>query len=209
MSFTTKKVSELDVWNVPLTETDMAVVLVEAAPGEFRLRRVPGALFKGVQGEKGAKGDAGVAGAQGEKGDQGDPGAPGAKGDKGDAGDAGPAGATGPKGDIGDTGPAWSPTHSVLAYGATVTPDFDGDDYRTVTLAGNIDFTASANRGAGKSVVIRVIGDASERTLAFNASWKFYGAKPATLAANKEAVLSLSCFGANETDVRAAWAVEE
>jgi len=117
-------------------------------------------------------------------------------------------GPTGAAGADGADGAAWSPTHSTLTYAATVTPDFTGDDYKTVTLTGDIDFTASSNRAAGRSVVIRVVGDGSQRTLAFNASWTFLGTKPATLAANKDAVLSLTAFGANESDVVACWGVE-
>lgn len=145
----------------------------------------------------------------GAVGPQGVQGPLGPVGPAGAVGPAGPAGANGTNGTNGADGPAWSPTHSTLTYGATVTPDFTGDDYKTVTLAGNIDFTASSNRAAGRSVVIRVIGDGSDRTLAFNASWKFYGSVPTTLAASKEGCLSLTCFGTNETDVRAVWAVEE
>ena len=66
--------------------------------------------LKGIQGDKGEKGDTG---ATGQKGDKGDTGATGQKGDKGDTGvtgekgekgDKGDTGATGQKGDKGDTG---------------------------------------------------------------------------------------------------------
>ena len=63
--------------------------------------------LKGIQGDKGEKGDTG---ATGQKGDKGDTGATGQKGDKGDTGatgqkgDKGNTGATGQKGDKGDTG---------------------------------------------------------------------------------------------------------
>lgn len=207
-TFAKKKVSELDPWAHPLGVNDMIVTQIEVESGVFALRRVQASTFRGLKGDPGEPGP---------KGDQGDPGATGAKGDQGDPGPQGDPGGTGPKGDTGETGatgatgpagPAWSPTHSALVYGATVTPDFGGDDYKTVTLTGSIEFTASANRAAGRSAVIRVVGDVSQRTVAFNASWRFVGAKPTTLAANKVAVLSLTAFGANETDIVAAWAVE-
>ena len=63
--------------------------------------------LKGIQGDKGEKGDTG---ATGQKGDKGDTGATGQKGDKGDTGatgqkgDKGDTGATGQKGEKGDTG---------------------------------------------------------------------------------------------------------
>jgi hypothetical protein len=86
--------------------------------------------------------------------------------------------------------------------------DFTGDDYKTCTLTGDIDFTDSSNRAAGRSVVVRVVCDGSIRNVTFNANWKFVGAKPTTLAANKIAVLSLTAFDANETGVVAVWAAE-
>ena len=63
--------------------------------------------LKGIQGDKGEKGDTGATGQKGEKGDTG---ATGQKGDKGDTGatgqkgEKGNTGATGQKGDKGDTG---------------------------------------------------------------------------------------------------------
>ena len=75
--------------------------------------------LKGIQGDKGEKGDTGATGqkgdkgdtgATGQKGDKGDTGAPGQKGEKGDTGatgqkgEKGDTGATGQKGEKGDTG---------------------------------------------------------------------------------------------------------
>lgn len=111
----------------------------------------------------------------------------------------------GPKG---ATGPAWAPTHASLAYAAAVTPDFDEDYFRTISLTGDIDFTASTNRLAGAQLVIRVLSDAVIRNLTFNANWIFVGAKPATIAALKTGVLTLTCYGANESDIVANWLVE-
>lgn len=109
------------------------------------------------------------------------------------------------KGATGATGPEGSFAHSVLTYAATTNIDFDGDDYRSLTLTGNVTFTTS-NRGAPKSITIRIIGDASDRTLTFPGGWKWYGDMPSALAANKEGILSVTCFGSNEADVRAAYA---
>lgn len=126
----------------------------------------------------------------------------------GPTGATGPTGADGPIGATGADGDPWVPTHDTLVYGATVTPDFAANDYMTVTLTGDIDFTASANRAAGKSKVIRVLCDGSDRTLAFNASWTFIGSAPANIVASKVGILTLTCFGANEADIVAVWAVE-
>jgi len=97
--------------------------------------------------------------------------------------------------------------HSTLTYGANVVADFAGDAMKTVTLAGDIAFT-STNRSAGRSVNIRIVCDGTGRNLSFSASWKFVGAKPTTIAASKVGRLSLECYGANETDVVAAYCVE-
>ena len=98
---------------------------------------------------------------------------------------------------------------AAITYGATVDLDLAALDgqYRTITLTGNITFTTS-NRAAGRTVVIRLLPGASERTLTFPADWVFVSAKPATLAANKTAVLSLTFFGTADTDCVAAYGVQ-
>lgn len=99
-------------------------------------------------------------------------------------------------------------THSTLAYAATTNLDFDADDYRSLTLAGNVTFTTS-NRAAPKALTIRIIADGSTRTFTFPAGWKFIGsAAPTNIAANKEGILSITCFGSADTDIRAVYAVE-
>lgn len=153
----------------------------------------------------GAQGPAGPAGSSGLQGPPGAEGAPGANGTNGVDGNDGAPGAPGA---AGAAGPAWSPSHSTLTYGASVTVDFDVDDYRTVTLTGDINFADSANRAAGKSCVVRVLTDGSPRALAFNAGWVFLGTAPTTQAASKTGILTLTCFGADESDIVAAYSVE-
>jgi hypothetical protein len=96
----------------------------------------------------------------------------------------------------------------VLTYAASVALDFDDAWCRTVALTGNIAFTTS-NRGAGKEMLIRVTADGSLRTLTFPAGWTFVGAEPADIAASKVGLLSIRCFGSADSDILAAWAVEE
>ena len=98
---------------------------------------------------------------------------------------------------------------AAITYGATVDLDLAALDgqYRTITLTGDITFTTS-NRAAGRTVVIRLLPGASERTLTFPADWVFVSTKPATLAANKTAVLSLTFFGTADTDCVAAYGVQ-
>lgn len=95
-----------------------------------------------------------------------------------------------------------------VTYAATTDIDFNGKGYQTISLTGNLTLTTS-NRGAGKSVSVRLIGDGSIRTLTFPAGWVFVGsAAPASLAANKVAILNLTGFGGADTDVIAAYAAQ-
>jgi hypothetical protein len=191
--------------------------------GVYKDRKVDATLLKG---EKGDKGDTG---AKGDKGDKGDTGAAGAKGDKGDQGDPGPAATPGGAdtnvqyndgGSLGGNAAfTYDDTNDELgvdniklgvkaeSYAATVTVDMREQGFRTVTLAGNIAFEMS-NAAAGRSVSIIVTADGSTRTLAFNASWRFVGAKPTDIAASKIGVLSLSAMGTTDASIVAAWNVE-
>jgi hypothetical protein len=98
---------------------------------------------------------------------------------------------------------------AALAYAATVDLDMAALDgqARTITLTDALTFTAS-NRAAGRRVVLRLLPGAAQRTLTFPADWVFVSAKPANIAANKSAVLSLTFFGAADADCIAAYAVQ-
>src|SRR4051812_18111156 len=96
---------------------------------------------------------------------------------------------------------------STLTYAATTNIDLDGASLQTVSLTGNVTFTTS-NRASGKSVSVRIICDASTRNFTFP-SWVPLGAAlPASIAASKTAVLSLTCYGPNDTDIVAAYAAQ-
>jgi hypothetical protein len=100
-------------------------------------------------------------------------------------------------------------TSSTLTYAGTTNLDLAAitGTYQTVSLTGNITFTTS-NRANGRTASIRIVCDGTNRNLAFPA-WKFIGAAaPASIAANKTAVLSLTFFGTADTDCVAAYAVE-
>jgi hypothetical protein len=86
--------------------------------------------------------------------------------------------------------------------------DFSGPNYQTITISGDVTFTAS-NMDIGREASIKMLCDASGHALAFPTGWRFVGtAAPTTIAANKIALLSATCFGSDETDVVAAYAVE-
>ena len=97
---------------------------------------------------------------------------------------------------------------TTLTYAASVEVDFQVSTLQTLTLAGNVTFT-SASLAAPYGTAVRVIADGSLRTLTFPAGWVFVGTKPADIAANKTGILSVTAFGAADTDVVAVWAVEE
>jgi hypothetical protein len=89
----------------------------------------------------------------------------------------------------------------------TTALDFSGDQLQTISISANTTFTTS-NRAIGKSKTIKITTDATLRTLTFPA-WKFVGAKPTDQAASKIGILTITCFGTADTDIVAAYAVEE
>jgi len=103
-------------------------------------------------------------------------------------------------------------TASTITYAATIDLDMAAlaGGYRTISLTGNLDLTA-ANRAAGRQVTLRLLCDATTRTLTFPAAWVFLGpagSKPSSLAASKTAVLSLTFYGVNNADCVAAYGVQ-
>lgn len=100
-------------------------------------------------------------------------------------------------------------SYAAITYAASVALDLSALDgqYRTISLTGDLTLTTS-NRATGRTAVIRIIADASQRTLTFPADWKFLGTKPANIAASKTGVLSLTFFGTADSDCVAAWGVQ-
>ena len=85
--------------------------------------------------------------------------------------------------------------------------DFNADQLQFDTIDANTTFTTT-NRAIGRSKTIKLTTDGSTRTFTFPA-WKFVGAKPTEQAASKIGILTLTCFGTADTDIVAAYAVEE
>lgn len=85
--------------------------------------------------------------------------------------------------------------------------DFTADQLQTISISANTTFTTS-NRAIGKSKTIKITTDGTLRTLTFPA-WKFVGAEPTEQAASKVGILTITCFGTADTDIVAAYAVEE
>ena len=88
----------------------------------------------------------------------------------------------------------------------TTALDFDGDELQTISISANTTFTTS-NRAIGKSKTIKISCDSTLRTLTFPA-WTFVGSKPADIAANKDAILTLTNFGSTDALITAAYSVE-
>jgi len=85
--------------------------------------------------------------------------------------------------------------------------DFTSQGYLTHSITGNITYTAT-NYSEGKSLSVRITSDGTARNLAFPTNWVFVGAKPTSIAASKNAVLSVTSFGTTEANTVAAYAVQ-
>jgi hypothetical protein len=98
---------------------------------------------------------------------------------------------------------------STITYGATVALNLASLDaqYRTISLTGNLELTTS-NLANGRTLVLRLVNDATQRNLTFPTDWKFLGTKPANIAVSKTAVLSITAFGTTNADVVAAYTVQ-
>jgi hypothetical protein len=95
-----------------------------------------------------------------------------------------------------------------LIYATNVSINFQTFAGKRLTLAGNVTFSGTGYL-FGAYVIMRIICDGSTRTLAFPSGWKFVGAAaPASIAANKTALLQLWSFGTTEADVVAQYVVE-
>ena len=101
-------------------------------------------------------------------------------------------------------------TVQTLTYAASVALDFAPSlpPLKSVTLTGDITFTTS-NLGASRNISVRIVGDSSARALTFPAGWKWLGGTtPASLAANKTAILSLAAFSGADSGVVASWSYD-
>ena len=86
--------------------------------------------------------------------------------------------------------------------------DFSEDQLQQISISANTTFTGKSY-AIGKSKILKITTDATQRTLTFPTAWKFLGDKPANQAASKIGVLSLTCFSAVEGGIIAVYAVEE
>jgi len=97
--------------------------------------------------------------------------------------------------------------HSFIPYHTgVVNINLQGAATQTIQLAGDLELAATNAPG---DVTLRLIGDSVDRELWFP-NWVFLGSfAPTGLMAEKTAVLALSAFGPDETDIVAAYSVEQ
>ena len=89
------------------------------------------------------------------------------------------------------------------------TLDFNADQLETWALSGStsITFATTSNKAVGRSKTIRLVNDGTLQNLTLHSSWKIVGTAPSDIAASKTGILTVTCFGAAETDIVAAYAV--
>jgi hypothetical protein len=80
---------------------------------------------------------------------------------------------------------------------------------RTITATNSVNFVHSTNRVAGRAMAILIDPNGTNRNLTFNADWRFLTVNPAVVTNGTIGVLSLMAFGTAETDIVAAYAVED
>lgn len=97
-----------------------------------------------------------------------------------------------------------------VTYAASIALDFSNQKTRTIALTGNLTLSTVAGTVAvGRSMLLKLLADASVRNLTFPAGWKFLGAAaPASIAASKTGLLELWSFGAGDSAICARWSVE-
>jgi hypothetical protein len=98
-------------------------------------------------------------------------------------------------------------THQTVTNVTGQVIDFDLANLISIQLTGDTTFSTT-NRGAGKNVTIRLLGDTLNRNLYFNNSITMIGDIPTGLVANKVALLNFTSFGTAETDTIGAYEKE-
>lgn len=102
-----------------------------------------------------------------------------------------------------------------VVFPITVTSDkididfSNGPDLYNVYITTETSFFNSFNYTPGSSKLIRVTSDNLARPLTFPSSWKFLTIKPTSIRPGTVCLLSLSCFGSQESDCVASWQVSE
>jgi hypothetical protein len=97
--------------------------------------------------------------------------------------------------------------HDISAMSGTAI-NFNNDQVETMGFSANLTLTTS-NRATGRSKTLKMSNTSGSTVNLTFPAWKFVGAKPTDIAGNKIAILTVTCFGTADTDIIAAYAVEE
>ncbi len=97
--------------------------------------------------------------------------------------------------------------HDISAMSGTAI-NFNNDQVETMGFSANLTLTTS-NRATGRSKTLKMSNTSGSTVNLTFPAWKFVGAKPTEQAGNKIAILTVTCFGTADTDIVAAYAVEE
>ena len=98
--------------------------------------------------------------------------------------------------------------NETIVYAASINLNFDTFGVKFIALAGNLTL-AAINQYNNQQLLVRLLADASTRTLTFPVAWRWIGsAAPANIAANKVALLWLWSFGTADTDIIAHYLVQ-
>jgi hypothetical protein len=82
----------------------------------------------------------------------------------------------------------------------------EDSDLQYLNLIGDADIVLS-NIYAGKSILIQVQSDGTERFVTFPIDWKWFpnGNVPASLTSNSTALLAVTSWGTDDTGIVASW----
>lgn len=99
-------------------------------------------------------------------------------------------------------------TISAISYATTVTLDMSSNNLQTLALTGDVTLNTS-NLASGRAKQVIVSADSSTRNITFP-SWVWLGsAAPASIAANKKALLTLIATSTTDGSVYATWTVQQ
>ena len=90
---------------------------------------------------------------------------------------------------------------------ASIVPEFSASNLQKATLNGDITIDTSNNRQAGSTITLRLSAYENNFIITWNEDWIFLGSKITVIPQNKYGILSLQCFGTEESDVIASFAL--
>ena len=118
------------------------------------------------------------------------------------------AGSSGSTGSTGPTAPAYA---DITPTTGPIVIDLSAATYQSVSLSGDASFTTS-NRSQVQTVTLRIVNSSGQqRSLTFSASWKWLGTSyspGAQVPDGKVGILSITSYGADETDIVAVYSVQ-